>query len=486
MSVHLYDSLSRKQKPLSQPKDRPFYFYCCGPTVYGPAHIGNFRTFLIQDVLRRVLEVDGIQVEHVRNITDVDDKTIRQSQLNGQSLKAFTQKWVDKFHEDCASLNLLPPNSEPRAVDHIGEQIALIEQLMEKKHAYLGRDGSVYFSVQSYPEYGCLNRIDQSELQTQSSNSAGHANLADEYERECISDFALWKARKEEDGDNFWPSPWGDGRPGWHLECSAMVHSSFQGATIDLHGGGIDLCFPHHENEIAQSQAAYDKPFCRHWFHSAHLKVEGEKMSKSLGNLYTLDDLIAKNYHPMTLRYTLIASSYRQPLNFTFASLHASESALMKIDRFAESLIEKLGLKQAQFNSEFIQPHRLKDFGLLQNAWDSLCHNLNTSACLGALFGLIGSNPSKELSPEACRQTAKALGALLYALGLKLFQKPITQSNDREVPASILELAEKRWTAKQNKDYAQADSLRKALLEQGWEVKDAVDHFELKPNPRQT
>lgn len=483
MPVHLYDSLSRSQQILSQPEDRPFYFYCCGPTVYGPAHIGNFRTFLIQDVLRRVLEVDGVQVEHVRNITDVDDKTIRQSQSSGQSLKAFTQKWIDKFHQDCKSLNLLPPSSEPKAVDHIGEQIALIEQLMKKNHAYLGKDGSVYFRVQSYPEYGCLNRIEQSELQTQSSNSAGQANLADEYERECISDFALWKAKKDEDGDNFWPSPWGDGRPGWHLECSAMVHSSFQGATIDLHGGGIDLCFPHHENEIAQSQAAYGKPFCRHWFHSAHLKVEGEKMSKSLGNLYTLDDLIAKNYHPMTLRYTLIASSYRQPLNFTFAGLHASESALAKIDRFAASLMDKIGRKKECFNSDYIQAHHLNDFGLLQNAWDSLCHNLNTSACLGALFGLIGSNPTQELTPEACEHNARALGALLYALGLELFQKPHADNNSAEIPASVLELAEKRWSAKQNKDYAQADALRKDLLDQGWEVKDAVDHFELKPSP---
>ena len=481
MPVNLYDSLSRSQKILSQPADRPFYFYCCGPTVYGPAHIGNFRTFLIQDVLRRVLEVDGLKVEHVRNITDVDDKTIRGSQASGQSLKVFTQKWIDKFHHDCESLNLLPPSSEPKAVDHIGEQIALIEALMNKKHAYLGNDGSVYFRVQSYPEYGCLNRIEQSELQTQSSNSAGQANLADEYERECISDFALWKARKEEDGNNFWSSPWGEGRPGWHLECSAMVHSSFQGATIDLHGGGIDLCFPHHENEIAQSQAAYEKPFCHHWFHSAHLKVEGEKMSKSLGNLYTLDDLITKGYHPMTLRYTLIASSYRQPLNFTFSGLHASESALVKIDRFAASLMEKIGRKKECFNTEYIKARCLSDFGLLQNAWDSLCQNLNTSACLGALFGLIGSNPVKELTAEACEQNARALGALLYALGLELFQKPIADNKDVEIPATIIELAEKRWSAKQSKDYAQADALRKDLLDQGWEVKDAADHFELKP-----
>ena len=322
-----------------------------------PAHIGNFRTFLIQDVLRRVLEIDGFNVKHVRNITDVDDKTIRESQANNQSLKAFTEHWTAKFHADCRSLNLLPPSIEPKAVDHIQEQIQLVEQLIEKNHAYVEKDGSVYFRVHSCCDYGKLNRIDQSELKSQTENSAGSTNLADEYDRESISDFALWKARKDEDGDNYWTSPWGEGRPGWHLECSAMIHRTFEGQTIDLHGGGIDLCFPHHENEIAQSESAYEKPFCTHWFHSAHLRVENKKMSKSLGNLYTLDDLIAKNHTPMALRYTLIASSYRQPLNFTFDGLRASESALNKIERFTETLLQKIHQSTEQFNEQYITKH---------------------------------------------------------------------------------------------------------------------------------
>ena len=478
MPVKLYDTLARSNQTLRQPVGRPFYFYCCGPTVYGPAHIGNFRTFLIQDVLRRVLEIDGFNVKHVRNITDVDDKTIRESQANNQSLKAFTEHWTAKFHEDCLSLNLLPPSIEPKAVDHIQEQIQLVEQLIEKNHAYVEKDGSVYFRVHSCCDYVKLNRIVQSELKSQTENSAGSTNLADEYDRESISDFALWKARKDEDGDNYWTSPWGKGRPGWHLECSAMIHRTFEGQTIDLHGGGIDLCFPHHENEIAQSESAYEKPFCTHWFHSAHLRVENKKMSKSLGNLYTLDDLIAKNYTPMALRYTLIASSYRQPLNFTFDGLRASESALNKIERFTETLLQKVHQSTEQFNEQYITKHSLKDFGLLQNAWEGLSNNLNTSACLGSLFGLIGSNPASKLNADETEQLLMALGSILYALGLTLFTSPKQTS---EAPQAILDLAKERWEAKQNKDYAKADSLRKSLQNDGWDVKDTPTDYELFP-----
>ena len=479
MPVKLYDTLTRSNQILRQPDGRPFYFYCCGPTVYGPAHIGNFRTFLIQDVLRRVLEIDGFNVKHVRNITDVDDKTIRESQTNNQSLKEFTEHWTAKFHADCLSLNLLPPSVEPKAVDHIKEQIQLVEQLIEKNHAYVEKDGSVYFRVHSCCDYGKLNRIDQSELKSQTENSAGSTNLADEYDRESISDFALWKARKDEDGDNYWKSPWGEGRPGWHLECSAMIHRTFEGQTIDLHGGGIDLCFPHHENEIAQSESAYEKPFCTHWFHSAHLRVENKKMSKSLGNLYTLDDLIAKNHTPMALRYTLIASSYRQPLNFTFDGLRASESALNKIERFTETLLQKVHQSSEQFNEQYITKHSLKDFGLLQNAWEGLSNNLNTSACLGSLFGLIGSNPASKLNADETEQLLKALGSILYALGLSLFTSPKLTS---EAPQAILDLAKERWEAKQNKDYAKADSLRKSLQDDGWDVKDTPTDYKLFPH----
>lgn len=476
MSVELYDTFSRSVQTLSPWSGDKLRFYCCGPTVYGPAHIGNFRTFLIQDTLCRVLKVDGTCVQHVRNITDLDDKTIFQSQAEGKNLSEFTTYWSEKFNSDCAALNMLAPSAEPSAVAHIPQMINLVEKLIEKKHAYATDDGSVYFRVSSYKDYGRLSRLNQRELKTQSSNSAGQVNDADEYDRESVTDFALWKSRKPDDGDNYWPSPWGEGRPGWHLECSAMVHSSFDGETIDLHGGGIDLCFPHHENEIAQSECAHGKEFCKHWFHTAHLMVEGEKMSKSLGNLYTLDDLCAKGFSPMAIRYTLISSSYRQQLNFTFDGLHASQSALSKLERFTQSLLDKTGESSKDFNATYVTAEEIKDFGLLAKAWDALRQNLNTAASLGAIFGVIGSNPAASLDAEDARSMLRAFGSLLYALGLELYK---TEEKIIDVPADIIALANARWAAKQSKDFNKSDALREELIEKGWVVNDEKDGFNL-------
>ncbi|MEO0447741.1 MAG: cysteine--tRNA ligase, partial [Verrucomicrobiota bacterium] len=240
-TLTLHDTLQRKPLPLRPAEGDTFRLYCCGPTVYGPAHIGNFRTFVLQDVARRTLELSGTPTRHIRNITDVDDKTIRESQAAHVSLTEFTSQWKEKFQEDGEKLNLLPPHLEPSAVEHIPQQVAMIESLMEKDHAYQGADGSVYFRIESFPSYGKLSHLDKRELVLGSS-----AQDSDEYEKDSLADFALWKARKPEDGDNHWPSPWGDGRPGWHLECSAMS-LEYLGADFDLHSGGIDLCFPHHE-----------------------------------------------------------------------------------------------------------------------------------------------------------------------------------------------------------------------------------------------
>lgn len=475
MSIQLYDTLSRSIQPLEATSGQPFRFYCCGPTVYGPAHIGNFRTFLIQDTLRRVLEVNGIEVHYVRNLTDVDDKTIRQSIAEGKTLQEFTAIWTQKFRDDCAELNMRPPTAEPSAVDHIPQQIALVEKLIEKGHAYPTEDGSVYFRVSSYEDYGRLSRLKQRELKTQNENSAGDRNDADEYDRESITDFALWKSRKPEDGENFWKSPWGEGRPGWHLECSAMVESAFDGAVIDLHGGGIDLCFPHHENEIAQSCCAHNNDFCRHWFHSAHLMVEGAKMSKSLGNLYTLNDLKDKGFNPMVVRYTLISGSYRQQLNFTFDGLHASQSALSRLERFAESLLAVTG-ESTDAMSGYIQASGPADFGRFSKAWEALQNNLNTPACLGAIFGVIGSNPAASADAATAKELLKSFGRLLYALGLELFTEAEAAA---EAPDEIQKLAQARWDAKQSKNWVEADRLRDELLAAGWTVKDSKDGFSL-------
>ncbi|MEM1223093.1 MAG: cysteine--tRNA ligase [Verrucomicrobiota bacterium] len=475
MSVQLYDTHSRSLKTLRPRGDKPFRFYCCGPTVYGPAHIGNFRTFLIQDVLCRVLEVEGIKVKHVRNITDVDDKTIRHSMEQGLPLKDFTDKWKEKFQADCETLNMLPPEAEPSAVEHIPQQIELAEKLIQKGHAYPTEDGSVYFKVTSFDEYGSLSRLKQRNIKTQAKNSADELNDADEYDRESVTDFALWKSRKPEDGDNYWQSPWGEGRPGWHLECSAMVDSAFDREPIDLHGGGIDLCFPHHENEIAQSTCGYDHDFCYHWFHTAHLMVEGAKMSKSLGNLYTLDNLREKGFNPMAIRYTLISSGYRQQLNFTFDGLTASQSALTKLERCVMSLLAKTGEDQEAFVN-YVSAKAPEDFGRLSKAWEALKNNLNTAACLGSIFGLVGSNPAATLHAEDARKTLNALGSLLYALGINLFT---VEQKKIDAPSEVIQLAQARWDAKQSKDWTRADEFRDQIFALGWSVKDNKGGFDL-------
>ncbi|MES1166567.1 MAG: cysteine--tRNA ligase, partial [Pseudomonadota bacterium] len=304
MAIRLFDSLTREIREL-QPShpDGVFRFYNCGPTVYAPAHIGNFRTFVVNDVLRRLLELEfgAEKVKHVRNLTDVDDRTIGQSKKEGRPLGEITRKWTELFHADCDALNCLRPHVEPTATGHIREQVDMIEVLMRKGNAYRAADGSVYFKIGSFPAYGALSRIKERELKV--TNSAFDADHKDD-----VGDFALWKAYKpEEDGDVQWPGPPGaaSGRPGWHIECSAMIKKHL-GETIDLHTGGVDLLFPHHENEIAQSTCCNGTTFARHWYHSEHLLVDGTTMSKSKGNYYTLSDLVEKGYSPMAVRLGLL------------------------------------------------------------------------------------------------------------------------------------------------------------------------------------
>jgi cysteinyl-tRNA synthetase len=458
MAIKLFDSLSREVRELKPGAraDGVFTFYNCGPTVYAPAHIGNFRTFVINDVLRRLLELEfgAAKVKHVRNLTDVDDKTIRRSQEEKRTLGEVTKQWTDKFHADCAALNCLPPHEEPRAADpkYLREQVNMIECLMEKGHAYRSADGSVYFKVSSFPNYGRLSRVKERELQPGSA-LAGKVHSADADEKEDGSDFALWKAWKPDDGPNKWTGPKGasEGRPGWHIECSAMS-KALLGETIDLHTGGVDLLFPHHENEIAQSECCNGREFTRHWYHSEHLLVDGRKMSKSLGNLYTLDDLAAKGFSPMAVRYALLSGHPRKQLNFTLDSLHAAESALATLRGYRAALAEGGAAHDA-----------------FAPVLAALTDDLNTPAALGALFTVVNRKTGEA--------DAASFDRAMFALGLKL-DAPAAKA---EAPASIKAVAEKRWAAKAAKDFATADALRKELTAAGWSMLDRKDGYSLEP-----
>jgi cysteinyl-tRNA synthetase len=474
MAIRLYDSLTRDYKVLGQretgappvSKEHPFTFYTCGPTVYAPAHIGNFRTFLVNDVLRRllILELGADQVRYARNITDVDDKTIRRAREESRPLADVTKQWTDKFHADCAALNCLPidPQLEPTATGHIREQVDMIEVLMRKGNAYRTADGSVYFKVDSFPDYGALSRVKERELQPGSA-LLGKPQTADADEKEDVSDFALWKAWKPEDGAVKWTGPAGaaEGRPGWHIECSAMSKKHL-GTTIDLHSGGVDLLFPHHENEIAQSQCCNDTTFARHWYHSEFLLVDGRKMSKSLGNLYTLDDLKAKGFSPMAIRLALLSGHPRKQLNFSLDSLHAAEKALSTLRAFSTALrtfARKTGASEP--SSHF------------DRVLEALRDDLNIPAALGALF----SAASNFQPGDGTDGDVISFDRVLFALGLDLSVQPLQIS----APAEICALAERRWAAKKAKDYATADALRKELAAAGWSMLDGKDGYKLEP-----
>ncbi len=455
MPITLHDSLSRTARELrpAQP-DGVYRFYNCGPTVYAPAHIGNFRTFVVNDLLRRLLELEfgKDKVKHVRNLTDVDDKTIRRAREEGRSLAAVTKQWTEKFHADCAALNCLAPHVEPTATGHIPEQIDMIAALERRGHAYRTEDGSVYFKVSSFDGYGALSRVKERELRVGSA-LAGKPQTHDADEKEDGSDFALWKAHKPDDGDNFWPSPWGQGRPGWHIECSAMSKKHL-GDTIDLHTGGVDLLFPHHENEIAQSECCNGSQFSRHWYHSEHLLVDGKKMSKSLGNLYTLDDLKAKGFSPMALRYALLMGHPRKQLNFTLESLHAAEKALGTLRTYRAAMTGADG-----------------KVSILEPVLAAVSDDLNTPGAFGAIFTTVNQTPPAQMN-------AAAFDRAMFALGLDLTAPAAPKA---DIPSAVAALAEKRWAAKLAKDFASADALRKELAAAGWSMLDRKDGYSLEP-----
>ena len=429
--------------------------YTCGPTVYNFAHIGNFRAYVFEDLLRRWLKFKGLRVTQVMNLTDVDDKTIRDSQAAGKRLAEFTETYKKAFFDDIRALNIEPAEHYPAATDHIPEMIAIIQKLMDKHYAYKSDDGSVYFSIARWPAYGKLAHLDREGMR------AGVRIANDEYDKENVADFALWKAWDAKDGDVAWESPWGRGRPGWHIECSAMSQK-YLGPSFDLHTGGVDNIFPHHEDEIAQSEAANGQPFATYWMHCAHLMVDGQKMSKSRGNFYTLRDVLGRGYTGREVRYELLATHYRAPLNFTFGSLDAARTALRRVDEFTARLADA---------AAGAPPGALP--GWAQAAAErfeaTMDEDLNVSAALAALFDCIREGNAVMDAQLMAAADAAAVQALFrrWDGALGVLAKPA-----EALPAAVQALLDRRQAARAAKEWKQSDALRDEIAALGWTVKD--------------
>ena len=451
VKMQVFNSLTRRVEPLEPIAENTIRLYTCGPTVYNFAHIGNFRAYTFEDILRRVIQFNGMKVRQVMNLTDVDDKTIRGANAAGVALTDYTKTYKDAFFADLKTLNIQPAEVYPAATDHIPEMIALVEKLVEKGVAYKSDDGSVYFAVTKFPGYGKLAHIDFDHQRT------GARCAADEYDKENVGDFALWTAWEESDGPVGWDSPWGRGRPGWHIECSAMS-MKYLGETFDLHTGGIDNLFPHHENEIAQAEAATGKEFVKTWMHCAHLRVNGEKMSKSLGNFFTLRDLLDKGWTGREIRYVLVNAHYRQGLNFAFSALEDARKSLERIDRCVDALVARAKDEPAP---EFAQK-ALDAFTAAVN------DDLNIPKAFAALFDLVRETNASGTCSKAVLDVFQKMDTVL---GVIFFGKAAKV----EVPAEVQALLDARAAARAAKNWAESDRLRDEIAAAGWAVKDSKD-----------
>ncbi len=464
--LQFFNTYSRQLESFTplDPEGRRVKLYTCGPTVYNFAHIGNFRAYVFEDLLQRHLEARGYQVERVMNLTDVDDKTIRNARTMGLRLAEFTQKYKDAFFEDCEALRVKRADHYPAATEpqYIERMIGMIRDLQAKDIAYQADDKSVYFRLSKFPEYGHLAHLNLDELRP-----SGRIQ-SDEYEKESVGDFALWKAWDEADGDVWWESPWGRGRPGWHIECSAMA-TALLGPELDIHCGGVDNIFPHHEAEIAQSECCTGKKFVRYWLHCAHLMVEGQKMAKSLGNFFTLRDLLAKGYTGREVRYVLLtAANYRLPLNFTFASLDGARSALARIDEWVERL--------AEFAAA-VAPEPTPLSAYSEKFFAALDDDLNISGAMGHLFDLLReSNRALDHS-----ELTQAQAAQLLAEWKKINSVLAVERDAQVIPAEVLALVEQRQQVRAAKNWAQSDQIRDQIAALGWIVKDTKEGPKLTP-----
>src|SRR5437773_3589902 len=469
MPLRFFNTYSRKREEFAprDPGSPKIDIYTCGPTVYSRAHIGNFRAYIFEDLLQRHLEARGFKVHRVMNITDVDDKTIRGAHEAGVPLTKFTQQFKDAFFKDADMLRIKRADEYPAATDqrYIDKMISMISALISKGLAYPADDKSVYFRINKFPNYGKLAHFNLDELQ-----STGRVKH-DEYDKEHIGDFALWKAWDKEDGDVKWDSPWGPGRPGWHIECSAMA-TALLGDQIDIHCGGVDNIFPHHEAEIAQSEGVTGEKFVRYWLHCAHLLVDGQKMAKSLGNFYTEPDVLAKGYTGRELRYALLRVHYRVPLNFTWEGMKEARESLGRIDEWLARLREIAKEENVQRSTPNAQRSIEPDF---ENALDD---DLNISAALGFLFETI-----RETNRAMNENKRDATSAKTWLDWWKRINTVLDLESESEVavPAEVAQLAEQRQNVRRENNWKRSDELRDRISELGWEVRDTKDGQKLTP-----
>ncbi len=464
-SLKLFNSLTRQKETFTPRIPGKVSLYTCGPTVYDFAHIGNFRTYVFEDLLRRTLAYFGLQVTHVMNLTDVDDKTIRGALKKNISLDAYTQPFKEAFFSDLAALRIQRADHYPEATAYIDKMIELIQILLDKKIAYRTEEGSVYFAIHHFPSYGKLCHLCQEDMK----KGAG-VSENDEYDKESVSDFALWKAYdKERDGEIFWESPFGKGRPGWHIECSAMA-MALLGEQLDIHVGGVDNLFPHHENEIAQSEGCTGKKFVNYWLHAEHLLVDHKKMSKSLGNFYTLRDLLHKGYTGVQVRYMLLQTHYRTQLNFTFAGLDGAKASLDRLWAFVKRMQEvQLTTEPLEFQQHLEEWKQRFDEGLADD--------LNISISLSALFDAVKQIniwcDQGQFGKKSAEEVLKWLSHCDEVLNCLFIE-------DSAIPEHLQQLLQQRIAARASKNWALADTLRQQIQDAGYVIEDGAAGARLK------
>jgi cysteinyl-tRNA synthetase len=460
VSLKLFNTATRKKEILKPIHDNHVRMYTCGPTVYDFAHIGNFRTYVFEDLLRRTIKLLGFEITQVMNITDVDDKTIKGAIKKDISLEEYVIPFKEAFFEDLDTLRIERAEKYPAATEYIQEMIDMIQDLINKEVAYQGSDQSIYFSIKKFPGYGCLSHLKLDELKSGASDRVA----SDEYDKENVADFVLWKAYdSDRDGKIYWDSPYGKGRPGWHLECSAMAMKML-GETIDIHCGGIDNMFPHHENEIAQSEACSGKKFSNLWLHSEHLIVDGKKMSKSLGNFYTLRNLLEKGFTGKQVRYLLLQTHYKTQLNFTFEGLEAAKHSLQRLDDFVLRMLNiNSGEDTGKVNA--VLSHAMQCFT------ESLADDLNISPALAAVFDMIREVnilcDAGEVGVNDAKHVLDVMKKIDLVIDVISFEKV-----DAHVPDEVQNALQRRIEARENKDWAAADQLRDFIHEQGFVIED--------------